>query len=113
MGFNFAAAKRLVRTTVHNTLAVQAFFEDHTTNAPIEIRARWHNKIDRFGDLESAGYAEVVQGIDRVVFMDLPAGVTLSRGAKVSFPDYGNTFRLELREPSTGPLQQVWQVSAV
>lgn len=113
MAFDFASAKLALRRTVHDTMAVDAFYEDDSMNAPEAIRARWHNKIDRFGDLENAGYAEIVQGIDRIVLFpgDTPA-LTFRHGGKVRFPGYGNAFTLEYLEPPTGPLQQVWQGAA-
>lgn len=115
MAFNFAEAKRLVRRTVQDTMAVPAFYfspSDPTT--PVPIRARWHNKIDRFGDPETLGYAEIIQGIDRVIFVpeDTP-GFTPQRLGKVTFPDYGVTFELGVREPNQGPLENIWLVSAV
>lgn len=114
MGFDFASAKASLRRTVHDTLAVEAFYEDDSMNVPVGIRARWHNKIDRFGDPESMGYAEFVAGIDRIILMpgDTPNTV-FRKGGRVSFPAYGVTFKLDVLDPRTGPLQQVWTVAAV
>lgn len=112
MGFDFATAKALLRRTVHDTLAVAAFYEDDSMSKPAPVQARWHNKIDRFGDPESAGFAEHIQGVDRIVLFpgDTPA-LRFRRGGVVRFPGYGNAFTLEILEPSNGPLQQVWQAT--
>lgn len=114
MPFNFADAKKLVRRTVHDTMAVRAFYMDDSMSVPAEIRARWHNKIDRFGDLESQGYAELIQGIDRVIVIpsDHPT-VTFRETGVVSFPDYGTAFRLVTTDPPNGALEQVWMAAAV
>jgi hypothetical protein len=83
-------------------------------NTPETIKARWHNKIARFGDLENQGYADVVEGVDRIVLFpgDTP-DITFVRNGIVTFPGYGNSFRLEYQEPSDGPLSVVWQAVRV
>jgi hypothetical protein len=113
MAFDFASAKALLRRTVHDTLAVEAFYEDDSMSVPAPIRARWHNKIDRFGDPESMGYAEYVQGVDRIILFpgDTPL-LTFRKGGRVRFPAYGNTFKLDVLETRTGALQQVWIATA-
>lgn len=109
MAFNFASAKAQLRRVVHDTLGVAAFYKDASMSAPAPIVARWHNKIDRFGDPENDGNAEVVQGVDRIVLfpLDTPL-INFKKGGVVTFPEYGNAFALDVREPSTGPLQVVW-----
>ena len=110
MAFDFADLKAKTRRVVHDTLGVSAFYQDDSMSAPKEIRARWHNKVNQFGDLMDQGYAEVVQGVDRVVVFpaDYPT-INFVRGGMVTFPKYNRTFRLELLEPSDGPEQAVWQ----
>lgn len=114
MAFDFAALKAKTRRVVHNTLAVEAFYQDDSMSAPQPIRARWHNKVDRFGDLMDQGYAEVVQGVDRVVLFptDYPT-LNFVRGGVVTFPSYRRAFRLEILEPSDGPYRAVWQVVTI
>lgn len=110
MGFDFATAKLNLRRAVHSTLGVDATYVDDSLSEPVPITARWHNKIDRFGDPEDMGYAEAVQGIDRIGIIptDYPT-VTFKRGGRVSFPAYGNAFILDVLEPSDGPLTRWWQ----
>ena len=79
------------------------------------IKARWFNKVAKYGDLVETGYAEVVEGVDRVVLFpcDTPT-VRFERLGVVTFPSYGRSFRLDIVEPSDGPTdQKVWQVVLV
>lgn len=114
MPFDFAALKAKTRRVVHDTLAVDAFYQDDSMGAARPIKARWHNKLDRFGDLMDQGYAEVVEGVDRVVLFpcDYPT-LNFVRGGVVTFPAYGRSFRLEVREPKDGAHHAVWQVVSV
>lgn len=131
MGFNFAKAKTLVRKTVHKTLSVQAFYKDKTISVPVEIYSRWHTKYNSFGGLDdSAGYAEVLENIDRLIFSSSDARSTdIKRGGVVWFPNYltgdvvtvdsqleGATegslgFVLQTRRPSSHPEDEVWEVT--
>lgn len=118
MAFDFAAAKTRARRAVHSVFGVQAFYKDASINAPIEIRARWHNRLSRpVGDLDSgAGYAEIVEGIDRIVLIpeDVKGNpVTLQRNGRITLPTVlpGVEFNLEHQEPSTGPLEEAWAVT--
>jgi hypothetical protein len=110
MTFDFAAAKSLLRRRVHDTLAVDASYQDDTMSEPACIKARWHSKIDRFGDPQEQGYAEIVQGVDRVGLVpeDYPE-ITFKRGGVVTFPKYGNAFSLQVLEPADGALTRWWQ----
>lgn len=115
MSFDFAALKSQTRRVVHDTLGVDAFYQDDAMSAPVTVKARYlKQKVDRYGDLVEQGYAEVVEGIDRVVFFpcDYPT-LNFARGGVLTFPAYKLTFRLELREPGDGPEQAVWQVVKV
>jgi hypothetical protein len=108
--FDFAQLKSETRQVVHETLGVSAFYKDSTMSRPREIVARWHNKIDRFGDMADQGYAEVVQGIDRVIlFPAQTPTISFVPGGVVTFPKYCRSFRLDVQEPADGPDQVVWQ----
>lgn len=113
--FDWVAAKTLVRRTVHDTMGVPAlYYENDSVVTPLDVRARWHNKIDRFGDIDNQGYAEFVQGIDRIVFIptDHP-GLVLKQGARITFPAYSLTFTLQVKETKNGPLEEIWQAAAL
>ena len=115
MSFDFADLKAESRRAVHDTLGVLAFYQDNTMSAAKEITARWHNKTAKYGDLVETGYAEVVEGVDRVVFFpcDYPT-IRFQRLGLITFPKYGVTFRLDIKEPADGPSgQAVWQVVLV
>ena len=110
MAFNFATAKSKARRVVHDTLAVDALYQDDSMSAPQEIKARWHSKIDRFGDSESQGNAEMILGIDRIgIIPDDYPELTFRQGGIVTFPDYGNAFALQVLEPKDGTLTRWWQ----
>ena len=117
MSFDFATAKSLVRRTVNATFGVQAFYSDASVDVPVEIRARWHNRMSRpFGDLNDGGYAEVIEGIDRIVLIPVStkgAAVTLQRAGVITLPTVlpGVEFVLEHKEPATGPLEEAWAVT--
>lgn len=118
MPFNFAAAKSLVRRVVNETLGVQAFYKDALVNTPIETRARLQNRISKpFGGPESgAGYAEIIEGVDRIVLIPVDVQgypLDLKRGGIFTFPEThpGEEFILELQEPNMGPLEVSWQVA--
>lgn len=114
MPFDFTDLKSQTRRVVHNTLGVSAFYQDNTMSVAQPIRARWHNKIDRFGDMNEAGYAETVEGIDRVILFpcDTPT-LNFMKGGVVTFTKLGLSFKLDTLEPADGPLQQVWNVVKV
>lgn len=112
MAFDFAAAKTQARRAVHKTLAVPAVYVDDSMNGPMDIRARWHSRINRFGDLDRQGYAEIIENIDRIIFVPSDhAGFMPKRGGRVTFAQYGATFELDTREPKDGPLEVVWLVT--
>ena len=119
MPFDFASAKANARRVVQATFGVQAFYQDASLNAPIEIRARWHDKISKaIGDLtDGSGYAEVIEGIERMVLIPVAhvggAPVVLKRNGKVTFPTVlpGVTFNLDYKEPASGPLEESWRLT--
>lgn len=117
MPFDIASAIALARRTVNTTLAVQAFYMDASMSAPVETRARLHSRIDRFGDLENQGYAEVVEGVDRIVLIPQDVNgnpLVLRENGTMTFPQIGGPdikVVLRVREPADGPLNETWQVS--
>lgn len=127
MGFDFASAKLDARRTVHATFGVQGFYSDDSIS-DIEVRARWHDKTNRpIGDLENGGYAQIVEGIDRIVFLcetteddeaatvrDVDGNsITLQRGGRMTFPKMLPTveFELDYAIPADGPIEEIWSVT--
>ncbi len=119
MSFDFSKVKAKVRQVVHKTLAVPATYQDSSINIPIAINARWLNKLSRIGDYENSGYAETVEGVDRIVFSAAEAqSIPVKKGGIVVFTSYANSdeaiapvFILAVREPSNGPFEEVWEVT--
>lgn len=117
MAFDFANAKTLARRAVQTAFGVLALYSSATVNPPVEIRARWHHRLSRpFGDLENGGYAEVIEGIDRIVLIPETVDgepVVLARKGVITFPEMlpGVEFELDHREPSDGPLEEAWAVA--
>jgi hypothetical protein len=110
----FAQIKRDLRRLVHDTFAVSATYQDASMLHPVDLRVRLHTRrASPFGDMEGAGFAEVIENVDRVVFDkdELSAkGLTPCPKGVVSFPDYGMCVRLDVREPSDGPIREAWRV---
>lgn len=111
--FSFADAKALARRTVHDTLGVPAQYYDTVDQTPRSINARWLTKQVLVGQLgNNDGYAETIESDNRVVFVpsDHP-GLTLRMNGRVTFTHMPEQeFVLRVKEKSTGPLEEIWQV---
>jgi len=125
MSFDFAKLKAEVRQVVHDTLAVPCLyhgaddFDEVGPGMPVEppeLRIRWHTKIDRFGDIDDVGYAELIEGVNRVIFNRpqlAEKGVVLHAGDEIEMtsPQFQGTWLvLVAREPHDGPTEEVWTV---
>ena len=118
MASNFAAIKAKARRDVHASLSVPARYENYAQDVIVEdLSVRWHNKIAIMGDLENGGYANIVEGIERIIFTreELAVkGVVLSEGDSIIMTAEGyENARLVLKtqEPIVGPVEVVWQVA--
>lgn len=119
MAFDFSKVKAKVRQVVHETLAVSATYQDSSISIPIAISARWLNKLSRIGDLENTGYADILEGVDRIVFSAAQArSIPIKKGGVVVFTSYSNSlegmapiFILAVKEPTNGSYQEVWEVT--
>ncbi len=110
---SFAEIKAAARRAVHDAFAIAATYQDAVVTTPVDLLVRYHTRMVRpFGD-DGSGYAEVIENIDRVVF-DTEAlaalGITPIRTGVVTFPDYGITVKLDVRDPTSGPIAQAWTV---
>jgi hypothetical protein len=90
------------------------------------LRARYHTKLARNGDLDGT-YAEVIEGIERLVFSDenvaevsaaLVANgeppLVLNRTGRVTIDAVkGAVFSLDSEEPADGPIETIWTVARV
>jgi hypothetical protein len=118
MASNFAAIKAKARRDVHASLSVSARYESYSQEVIVDgLSVRWHNKQQLVGDRDSGGYAQIIDGIERIVFMqdELQAkGVTLEGGDVIIIKaeGYGNVgLVLQTQEPIVGPVEVIWQVS--
>jgi hypothetical protein len=82
---------------IHAAFAVRGLYTDATVVEPVELAVRWHS---RFGLPLVFSRAELAE-----------KGLTMRRGGKVALTDYNYTFGLDVREPNTGPVNEVWTVA--
>jgi hypothetical protein len=112
----FAQIKHDARRAVHDALSVEVVYTGPDGLTTETLSVRWHNRINRHGDLDVQGYAEIVENIDRVIFdlEELAAkGVTLAREGSITLPEImgGATFSLDTQEPDSGPIERIWLVT--
>lgn len=98
-------------------MAAEAVYRE-TDSGPVTegLTVRWHNKLVKAGSAEGGFDAEILEGIDRLVFQEsnlAAVGVTLKRRGLVDVDYMGVTakFRLEAEEPQDGPENVYWVVS--
>lgn len=129
---SLADIKARARRGIHGRLAVSCLYKDQDhpdgldlgVDATVGLTVRFHNKIDRNGDLDG-DYSEIIEGIDKLVFLDenvaevsaaLVANgeppLTLSRTGVVTIPEYkGIIFALDSEEVADGPAETLWLVA--
>lgn len=125
LSFNWASLKASTRRAVHDTFKVNALYQDAFMSQPLAVSVRWHNKIGVVGQDTNDGYAEVIEGVDRLIFnreeLQRLAHVTdnnqplyPTKGGKVKLTDplfNGAVLVLDTKEPTTGPVDEVWNVT--
>lgn len=129
---SLADIKARARRGIHRCLAVSCAYtdQDHPAglvlpeDSPVGLTVRFHNKIDRSGNLDG-DYSEIIEGIDKLVFLDANVAevsdalvangeppLTLSRSGVVTIPEYkGIIFALDSEEPPDGPAETIWLVA--
>lgn len=116
MLFDFSAAKAQARQAVHDYLAVPALYSDKTLDTPVDVNVRWHSKIDRFGDLDGGKWAEIIDGVNRVIFNRpelTEKGLDVRKGGTVTLTvgDITANLVLDTLEPNNGPIEVIWLVT--
>lgn len=115
--FDWASAITNARKIVHDTFRVLVQYEDISTpGVLVPLYVRWHDRLTLVGNVVDAGYADVLEGVDRIIFEReelVQKDVLLHRAGKVHF---GATYQnavliLEALEQSDGPVNVVWKVS--
>lgn len=103
----WAETRQEARLAVHSEFGVPASYLSPVPSAePVPCTVRFHTRIIRQGDLDREGYAQVVEDINRVIF--LRSEVDPIRRGTVTID--GREFVLEVAEPSEDGLLAVWNV---
>lgn len=113
-----AEVRIAARAAVHAQFAIPANYTDTVNTAPVPLTVRWHGRnVHPEGDFEGAGFAEVFERVDRLIFLRqelIDAGLTLVRLGTVRFPSYGDAaFLLDVQQPADGPVTVTWTVTPV
>lgn len=78
----------------------------------MDMFARLHSRM-MVGGGEGAGYATIIEGVTHVIFNKeelIVLNVIPKRDAFVTFPDYSQTFVLDMRDPRAGPIVEKWSL---
>jgi hypothetical protein len=113
MGFDFAQARVIARRAVHDTMRVSAQYRAPGQSTPTDLHVRWHHKMGLSGDVDNAGYAQLMVGVETIVLDKdelAEKGVVPERGATVTLGD-GTVLSLDAKHPGDGPVKVVWSVS--
>lgn len=111
-----AEIKAKARKAVHAAFSYAATYQDDTLDAAVDVDVRWHNRLVMTGDYDSSGYANIIDGIERIIFdRDQlgTLGVTPVRGGKVTLTEAGmngTVLILDSKEKKVGPLEEKWVV---
>lgn len=117
MPSNFAAIKAKARRDIHDGLSIAATHKAVSSGLITELAVRWHSKQVLLGDFQDGGYANFVEGIERIIFdrEELFAkGVTPREGDVVTITavGYDNVqLVLKVREQTRGPIELPWEVA--
>lgn len=118
---SFQAIKARTRRTAHATFAVPCVLQNGSGSFP--LTARLHDRIVLGGDLNSSGFAGILEGVQRVIFnreelsaADDGFGITPARGNILTFADYLGTghdvvVELDARDPYDGTITEKWSVT--
>jgi hypothetical protein len=121
---SWAATKIQARLDVHNAFALPVLYYLAGTTTALALAspltARLHNKVVLPPSPETGGYAQMLEGVTKVLFnrQQLNAlGVVPAQGDYLQFTDYplyaGGfvTATLDVRDPRNGPVVDKWSVS--
>jgi hypothetical protein len=113
MAFDFAQARELTRRTVHDTMRVAGSYVAPGGSSGTDLYVRWHHKMGLSGDIDNAGYAQMMVGIEVVIFDKAELaekGVALERGGEITLSG-GVVLSLGAKHPDDGPVKEVWSVA--
>jgi hypothetical protein len=111
-----------MRAAVHAAFAVPAVYlsggsgGSYTPN-PNTLHVRWHGKMmAEVGNLDSAGYAQIFENVDTLVFSQSELSlydITLKKVDAFLLTDYSQAFVLDSLVPANGPVNVTWNVTRV
>jgi hypothetical protein len=106
--------RQQARRDVHVAFAVEASYTDSTVVVPVVLSVRWQQRFGAPIGAISRDYAGVFETIDRVIFNTdelRDRGLIPKRGGELYFTKYDRTLKLQVQEPSSGPVEECWTVS--
>lgn len=114
---DWAEQKAAAQAKVHQTFAVRCLYRENRDSEPVELSARLHTRIQVGGNEGNASYATIIEGVTRIVFDKaelIEKNVIVKRNAMVTFPDYGASYAIDIRDPSqTNKMSDRWGLSAL
>ena len=113
MAFDWGETKAEMQQAVHDTMQRACTVMVTPSSDAVTLTCRWHSKIGLFGDMDSQGYAQFVDTIDRLIFNrpELTAkGIVLDDRSVVSFDFSPQKLRLDVKQPYDGRVEEVWTV---
>lgn len=112
---NWNDIRRQARAVVHETFAdaMARIYAAPGDGPGALIAVRVHNKVLVQGDLAREGYAQVVEEIERAIFLraDVVA-LTIRRGSVLKMVD-GRTYKLEVERPTRDDFSVEFEVVRV
>lgn len=114
---SFAELKARARRAVHTALCISARYENYDKTVSDDLSVRWHNKQALYGDFDNAGYANVIEGNERIIFDRdelRTKGIALQEGDSITITDTGYkgaVLFLRVRIPVQGPVEEIWEVT--
>lgn len=112
------AARAQARRDIHAAFAYAATYEDDVVVVPKPITVRWHDKVERVGNISGGDYSEILSTIQHLLFnseelatANAGAPLILKRGGIVKLTEFSNyTLELDVLEPPDGPIKVTWTV---
>ena len=118
MAFDRTAAVLRSRRIVHKGMSHAATYEHPDTPGVVTpLTVRWHNRKLVQGNLVETGYADVLEGVNEIVFNReelLEKSIQLKVDGRVRLTDpsfNGAVLRLDTQQDDTGPINRVWGVT--
>jgi hypothetical protein len=116
MAFDFTALVALARRTTQKVFGTTGNYDHPSIPEPVELSVRWHNRLVVQGDLVEAGYGNIIDGVNRLIFSReqlVELGLVLQQSGRVSLSDplyAGAVLILDSKEPHVGPVEEIWNV---